>query len=218
MTYIKNFFRIVVLLSGLICATAQAADASDQLTNLLLNIKTMQADFTQTVKDKSAKALQQTHGHMALERPGKFRWEVTKPIAQLIIANGTRLWIYDADLEQVTIRSFQHAAGQTPALLLSDSTLTLNKDFDVQLQLNPMAIANYQIFILTPKNKDDPFATIKLSFLNKKIQEMRLEDRLGHVTTISFQDVQVGMPLPSTLFTFKPAANVDVIDETKNKS
>jgi outer membrane lipoprotein carrier protein len=218
MTFLKNLFAAAILLSVLLCASAQADDASGQLTNLLLNIKTMQADFTQTVKDKSAKALQQTHGHMALERPGKFRWEVTKPIAQLIIANGTRLWIYDADLEQVTIRSFKHAAGQTPALLLSDSTLTLNKDFDVQTQINPMAIANYQIFILTPKDKDDPFASIKLSFLNKKIQEMRLEDRLGHVTTIAFQNVQVGMPLPAALFNFKPAANVDVIDETKNKS
>jgi outer membrane lipoprotein carrier protein len=211
-------FMVSILLASLLIGTAQAGDAAADLTNLLLNIKTMQADFTQTVKDKSAKPLQQTRGHMALERPGKFRWEVTKPIAQLIIANGTRLWIYDADLEQVTIRSFHHATGQTPAFLLSDSTLTLSKDFTVQLQPSLSQVTNNPIYILTPKDQEDPFATIRLIFLNKKIQEMRLEDRLGHVTTIAFQNVQVGMPLAGTLFTFKPTANIDVIDETKNKS
>ncbi len=69
---------------------------------------------------------------MALQRPGKFRWEVVKPNAQLIIANGSRLWIYDPDLEQVIIRAFKHATGQTPALLLSDDNATLSKDFNVQ--------------------------------------------------------------------------------------
>jgi outer membrane lipoprotein carrier protein len=213
----KLFKNCLVVMIILCSSNALAQDASGELTNLLLNVKTMQADFTQTVKDKSVKAaLQQTHGHMSLERPGKFRWQIIKPIAQLIIANGTRLWIYDADLEQVTIRSFKHAAGQTPALLLSDSTLTLNKDFNVEKQAD--AGATTPRFVLTPKDKEDPFATITLSFLNKKIQEMQLEDRIGHVTTITFQNVQVGMPLASSLFNFKPAANIDVIDETKNQS
>jgi outer membrane lipoprotein carrier protein len=216
MNFLTKWLVGVVLL-GSVLSTAQAQDASGELTNLLLNIKTMQADFTQIVKDKSAKAaFQQTHGHMSLERPGKFRWQIIKPIAQLIIANGTRLWIYDADLEQVTIRSFHRAAGQTPALLLSDSTLTLNKDFTVEKQAGTST--DNPKFVLSPKDKEDPFATITLSFLNKKIQEMKLEDRLGHVTTIAFQNVQVGMPLANSLFTFKPTANVDVIDETKNQS
>jgi outer membrane lipoprotein carrier protein len=213
MKLFKNLLLVILVIWG---GAVKAQDASGELTSLLLNVKTMQADFTQTVKDKSAKAaLQQTHGHMSLERPGKFRWQIIKPIAQLIIANGTRLWIYDADLEQVTIRTFKHAAGQTPALLLSDSTLTLNKDFNVEKQ--PGDSANPR-FVLTPKDKEDPFATITLSFSNKKIQEMRLEDRIGHVTTIAFQNVQVGMSLASSLFNFKPAANIDVIDETKNQS
>ena len=194
-----------------------AQDATDALTALLLNIKTMQADFTQTVTDKSkGKSLQHTQGQMALQRPGKFRWDVTKPIAQLIIANGQRLWIYDTDLEQVTIRSFEHAAGQTPAILLSASTLSLSKDFAVKTQPMLAQIAGQQIFLLTPKDKEDPFETIRLTFLNKQIHEMRLEDRLGHVTTIAFQNVKTGMPLAEKLFIFKPSANVDIIDETKN--
>jgi outer membrane lipoprotein carrier protein len=215
MSLLKKFF--CTLLFALPLTTAYAQDASADLTALLLNIHTMQADFTQTITAKGkGKSLQQTQGHMAMERPGKFRWEVTQPIAQLIIANGARLWIYDTDLEQVTIRSFHNAAGQTPAILLSASTLTLSKDFQVKTQPTTMQIANAQTFLLTPKDKDDPFETIRLSFINKQIQEMRLEDRLGHVTTIAFQNVRVGMPLASGLFIFKPTAKIDVIDETKN--
>ena len=196
--------------------SAYADPAGDSLTKLLLDMHTMQANFTQTVQDKSSKSLQQSQGKMSLSRPGKFRWETQKPVAQLIIANGTRLWIYDADLEQVTIRAFHKAAGQTPALLLSDRNLTLSKDFNVREEPNPSQIAGSLLFMLTPKDKEDPFASIRLAFLNKQIHEMRLQDRLGHVTTITFQNVKTDVALSDALFTFKPAANVDVIDETKN--
>lgn len=212
-----NFKKFLLVVTSVIFTHAYAAP-SDDLTKLLLNIHTMQANFTQTVKDKSAKSLQQSQGNMSLERPGKFRWEIKKPMSQLIIANGSRLWIYDADLEQVTIRSFHKAAGQTPALLLSDKNLTLSKDFNVTIAANPSQIAGSKVFLLTPKDKEDPFETIRLAFLNNNIHEMRLEDRLGHVTTIDFSNVKTGASLPESLFTFKPAANIDVIDETKNKN
>jgi outer membrane lipoprotein carrier protein len=208
---------VLVIINCFLFTNVHADPASDNLTKLLLNIHTMQANFTQIIKDKSAKSLQQSQGQMSLSRPGKFRWDIQKPVSQLIIANGTRLWIYDADLEQVTIRAFHKAAGQTPALLLSDNNLTLSKDFNVHTVPNPSQIAGSQLFLLTPKDKDDPFETIRLAFLNKQIHEMRLEDRLGHVTTITFQNVKTDIPLADSLFIFKPTANIDVIDETKNK-
>jgi outer membrane lipoprotein carrier protein len=206
----KIALLIVIVINCFSFTSLHAENASDDLTKLLLDIHTMQAEFTQTVKDKSAKSLQQSQGKMSLSRPGKFRWEIQKPTSQLIIANGTRLWIYDADLEQVTIRAFHRAAGQTPALLLSDKSLTLSKDFIVKSVPNPSQIAGSQLFVLTAKS-------IRLAFLKKQIHEMRLEDRLGHVTTITFRDVKTGIALPDSLFTFKPSANVDVIDETQNK-
>ncbi len=213
----RNFKKILFIVVCVMFTNAHATP-SDDLTKLLLDVRTMQADFVQTIKDKSAKALQQSQGNMSLERPGKFRWEIKKPMSQLIIANGTRLWIYDVDLEQVTIRSFHKAAGQTPALLLSDKNLTLSKDFNVSLAANPSQIAGEKIFLLTPKDKEDPFETIRLTFLNKDIHEMRLADRLGHVTTITFLHVKTDPSLPNSLFVFKPTANIDVIDETKNKN
>jgi outer membrane lipoprotein carrier protein len=213
----KMSLAVVIVLNCFLVTPLYADSAGDDLTKLLLDIHTMQAGFSQVIQDKSAKSLQQSQGQMSLSRPGKFRWDIQKPVAQLIIANGTRLWIYDADLEQVTIRAFHRAAGQTPALLLSDRDLALSKDFTVQMLPNPSQIAGSQLFLLTAKNKDDPFEKIRLAFLNKQIHEMRLEDRLGHVTTITFHNVKTGVTLPDSLFTFKPTANIDVIDETKNR-
>ncbi|MDR3477711.1 MAG: outer membrane lipoprotein chaperone LolA [Gammaproteobacteria bacterium] len=204
-------------LSLLMCSLANAQSADETLTALLLNITTMKANFVQTIKDKSARSLQHTQGHFALQRPGKFRWEVVKPTAQVIIANGSRLWIYDPDLEQVTIRNFSKTAGQTPAFLLSDKNLMLGKDFNVESVPAVSAVAGTQIFQLTPKDKDDSFEKIKLTFVGKQIRQMQLEDRLGHLTTIAFQNISMGMPLPDALFHFTPPPKVDVIDETKNQ-
>jgi len=207
----------IILVSSFLANLAYANSAADTLTSLLLGMNTMQADFSQTVKDKSAKSLQHAEGRMALVRPGKFRWDVKKPIAQLIIANGSRLWIYDQDLQQVSIRSFHKAAGQTPALLLSDKNLTLGKDFTIAEEKSPQQIAGYRVFLLTPTDKEDAFETIKLTFVSKQIREMQLLDRLGHIITISFNHVKIGASLPESLFTFKPGSNVDIIDETKFK-
>ncbi len=192
-----------------------AESAADTLTTLLLNTQTMQANFTQTVKDKSAKSLLQSTGIVSLQRPGKFRWEVKQPNPQLIVANGARIWIYDPDLQQVTIRAFSKEAGQTPAFLLSEKDLTLGKDFVVELAKNTSQIANQQVYLLTPKKKDNMFALIKLTFLNKQIKQMQLEDHLGHITTIAFQNVKTGMKIPESVFTFTASAKDDVIDETK---
>jgi outer membrane lipoprotein carrier protein len=213
-----NLKKILAFISlFFICMSAHAQSASDDLTALLLNINTMQADFNQTItKQKNGQAVQQTSGHMAIERPGKFRWETKSPTKQLIIANGQRLWIYDPDLEQVTIQSFKAGAGKTPALLLSDKNLTLGKDYNVVEVPAPMAIAGYKIFQLTPKDSEDTLEKITLSFISKRISEMKLEDRLGNTTTIKFYGVNTDA-LPASLFTFNAPAHVDVIDETKDK-
>lgn len=214
---LKRKYFVAVVAAFTLHSSAFADSASDNLTNLLLSMNTMKANFVQTIKDKS-KTLQKTQGIVALQRPGKFRWEVQSPVAQIIIANNSRLWIYDPDLEQVTVRKFSKAAGQTPALLLSDKNLTLGNDFNVTVLPATSQIANQQIFELTPKNKNDAFERIKLTFISKQIRQMQLEDRLGHQTVISFQNVKTGIALPASLFNFTPPPRVDVIDETKNKT
>jgi outer membrane lipoprotein carrier protein len=215
----KKFIASLLVLSGCCFSTAQAQDAGQALTTLLQGMHTMQSNFVETVKDqKTSKVIQQAEGYMAIERPGKFRWEVKKPAPQIIIANGKKLWVYDVELQQVTIRAFSKAAGQTPALLLTDSNPTLTKDFNIRAVANPMMIATSRIFELTPKNPDETFDAIKLSFLNQHIREMQMQDKLGHVTTITFNDVKMDNAIPASQFVIKPAANVDILDETHPKN
>ncbi len=173
----------------------------------------MQADFAQVVTDTKGKMLNRSQGKMSLERPGKFRWQVMQPNSQLIVTNGKKVWIYDADLEQVTVRYLGKEAGEAPALLLSNTNETLSKDFHVQ----ETDRAGMQWFTLSPQNKNSMFETIQLGFLNQQIKQMRLQDHLGHVTAIQFNRIQMNNDLSASLFRFKMPAKVDLIDETKTK-
>jgi outer membrane lipoprotein carrier protein len=191
-----------------------ASSAADQLLPLLNNVSSMKADFTQTIFDNHDRAVQKSVGTLALSRPGKFRWDVKKPMPQLIIANQSRLWIYDPDLEQVTIRSFKAASSDTPALLLSHPDAKLNQDYVVTtIQRKP---ASLQWFSLKPRNPDNLFEEVQLGFKAAQISEMRLVDHLGHTTQIEFTNIQTNPSLSPALFVFKaPNSQVDVIDETK---
>lgn len=185
------------------------ADAAGTLSQLLKNMHSMQADFTQSIVDKRGKVVQKSVGRMDLQRPNHFRWDVRSPIKQLIITNGKKIWIYDPDLEQVTIRKLVKAAGETPAMLLSDENLTLTNDFSVQ-QLNDSS------FLLIPKDQGSIISSLKLGFSNQQIREMQMQDHLGHTTKIEFSHVVLNKPESASLFNFKPPANIDIIDETKH--
>ncbi|EKD72646.1 MAG: hypothetical protein ACD_45C00620G0002 [uncultured bacterium] len=204
--------RVLCLLFYAFCLSAKASAVSDELVQLLNNTQSMQAEFIQTVTDHKGKVVNQSSGRMAMQRPGKFRWETRKPNPQLIVTNGQRIWIYDPDLEQVTIRVLAHAAGETPALLLSNTNETLEKDFQVQATQVSSAM---RWFLLLPKDKGSVFAVIKLGFANNQIKQMQLQDHLDHITQIRFNNVTFNKVLSPSLFTFKIPARVDVIDETK---
>lgn len=207
----KKFLIFVILFS--ICLSGYAA--SSDLKELLNAVKTMQANFTQTVNDNRGKSVQKSYGRMTMQRPGKFRWEVTKPIPQLIIANGSRLWIYDPDLQQVTIRSLNSGSGGAPALLLSHVDTALDRDFKVK-EL-PNKTPGWSWFALTPRQQDNMFASIQMGFSNKQIREMQLKDHLGHTTFVRFTNSSINHPLPSSSFVLNAPSSADVIDETKHQ-
>lgn len=210
MKYIQFIF-LNLLLTCIYLTALAASNPSNDLVALLSSVQTMQANFTQTLYDNHGKVIQESHGSMAMFRPGKFRWQVTKPIPQLVIANDTKLWIYDEDLEQVTIRSLKKATGETPALLLSHANASLDKEFNIK-QVNKKNAA-WKWYALTPKKADNMFASIEMGFKNGFMTEMQLKDHLGHTTLIRYKDIQTNLNLSPSLFTFKPPAHVDVINE-----
>ena len=214
---IMNFIKSIFILFSMFFMIAHAASqsASAELTQLLISIQTMQASFTQMVYDNHGKVVQESDGKMLLKRPGQFRWEVKKPIPQLVIANGSRLWIYDPDLEQVTIRLIKDTSGETPALLLSRQNIALDRDYVVKYAQKKSSSLRW--FILIPKEKDSAFASIQLGFLNGNISQMQLEDQLGHTTLIRFSHIKMNNPSSNTSFVFRVPPAVDVIDETKSR-
>lgn len=202
---------VTVFFLMLFTVSVYAESASVELKNLLNNVKTMQASFTQIIYDNHGKAVNTSKGSMSMERPGKFRWQVTKPIPQLIIANQNKLWIYDPDLEQVTIRKLEKMTGDAPALLLSHVDMELDKNYDVKSA--PSQTLHW--FVLIPKDKEGMFEEIKLGFDKQQIQEMHLRDHLDHSTQIKFANIKTNSVLADTLFIFKTPKNIDVIDETR---
>lgn len=208
-------FRIIILLVLLGNSMAVYATPASDLSTLLNNTKSMKANFVQTIYDNRGVAIQTSYGKMAMQRPGRFRWQVSRPIPQLIIASNNKLWIYDADLEQVTVRSLKQGAGETPALFLSHENTVLEQDFNVKEE--KQNADGWRWYKLTPKKQDNMFESISMGFENNRIQEMKLADNLGHVTRIQYKQIQSNAPLAPALFEFHTPANVDVIDETRKK-
>ena len=192
------------------CLPVYATPASDFVA-LLNQTHTMRADIVQTMKNQHNSVTQVAYGKMALMRPYQFRWEILKPIPQLVIVNNQEIIVYDSDLAQVTMRTL-HATALSGTLFLSASAADIEQSYIVtSLQEDA---AHRVWFLLKPRHTNDAtFSSIAVGFLKGELQAMRLEDHLGHVSVIELKHVQKNIALPRGLFAFKIPKQVDVIDE-----
>ncbi len=190
-------------------AAVQAKTAREHLDAFYNRIQTMQAGFIQTRFDENGKPLQTSEGVFALQRPGKFRFEYTKPYKQLYVADGGKIWNYDPDLEQVIVKSIDSALGDTPALLLSGKQ-PLENDFIIQPLKHEGT--GLQWLELLPKERESSFKSVRLAFSDKGLRLMEVVDMLGQTTRLQFRNVKVNTPLSGELFSFTAPKGVDVID------
>ena len=184
---------------------AMANDPAANLNRLLTNVKSMTANFSQTTKGGASQ--QNFSGTMAVTRPNKFRWQTTSPSEQLIVANGSTLWVYDKDLRQATKQSTSSQVGETPALLLSGNPAQISRNFSVS---QPDASKNY--YLLTPKSGAS-FRNLSISFNGGKPVMMVLNDNLGQTTTIRFSNVKTNGSIAASQFSFTPPAGTDIIEQ-----
>jgi len=198
------FYMLLYSACVIFSSTLYAQTAADNLGSKLSNIKTFQANFSQTVEDKNGNALQQSHGKMALMRPGLFRWETLSPNQQLIIADGKTIWIIDKDLAQVT-KQKQNSANNAPGLLLSDSVNHIVSQFTIISENKENSL-----FKLIPKGKKDLFQSIELFFNNNNLSKMVLYDGLGQITVITFMQNQNNTNISRQLFVYSPPRNIDI--------
>lgn len=206
-----NFLRVVFLcLAMLMLASSAQAAALDKLHRFLESTKTLRADFAQIVVAKNGRKPQQSTGVMLFDRPGKFRWQIEKPYSQLLVGDGEKIWMYDPELRQVTVRKVDAALGGTPAALLSGGSNVLEKEFTLR---EAGEHDGYEWLEAIPKAADSSFEKLRLGFAGNDLKAMELFDRFGQTTSLLFAHLERNPPLAAALFRFTPPAGVDVIGE-----
>lgn len=202
-----SYFLMIFLLWWAAAATAAPVDALD---GFLSRVKTLTADFEQEVIDEHGNVSQRSEGRFYLARPGRFRWEYRKPYRQWVIADGSKVWFYDPDLEQVTVRPLDEALGSVPALLLSGQ-VRLQERFRVAGQGSEGGRAWME---LRPRSENDVFRRLRVELQRGVLQSMELADNFGQLTRIRFHRLEINPRLDPELFRFSPPPGVDVFEGT----
>lgn len=200
---------LAALTTASLFAHADDEAAVKRLTELLNQAQTITARFSQLSLDGSGTQLQETAGELALKRPGLFRWHTDEPMEQLLVSDGKQVWLYDPDLEQVTIQSLDQRLTHTPALLLSGDVSQIRENFEITFKEGGSVVD----FILKPKSKDTLFDSLRLSFRNGVLNDMQLIDSIGQRTNILFMSVKMNQPLDDKQFSFEIPEGADVIQE-----
>lgn len=195
--------------------TASFASAEDSATEALgilqkklASLTAYEADFVQATKDSLGKVLQSIKGSMQVQKPGKLRWETDGEYGQLVISDGKSVWVYDADLEQVTIKTMDNRLSETPALLLGGDASAISQDFLVSLE----KAGDKEHYQLVPKDPAQLFDALELIFSQDVLSRMIIRDASGQITEIDFTGGRNNPSFKEDLFTFTPPENADVID------
>ena len=194
----------------LIVAAATAhADAVDTLREFVRDVKTGKAAFTQTVTSPDGAKKKTSSGSFEFARPNRFRFTYAKPFAQVIVADGSKVWIHDADLNQVSSRKIDQALGTTPAALLTGGSL--DKDFDLSAQ--PSA-GGLEWALAAPKQKEGAvFQSLRIGFKGKELAAVEIVDSFGQRSRLDFTQVVSNATLPADAFTFTVPKGADVIQQ-----
>ena len=183
------------------------ADSLDDLHAFAAQTRTAKGTFTQRVVSRTQKASPATSGDFVFARPGRFRWNYSKPYEQLLVADGEKLSIYDKDLNQVTVRKLGDALGNTPAAILFGSS-----DLDRSFDLKDSGMRDGIVWLeAVPKSRDTAFEKISIGFRNGELAAMELRDALGQVTMLDFADVVRNPKVDASTFAFTPPKGADVL-------
>lgn len=198
------FIGVLLLLGSLV----HADSAGQALSALLSERQGISAEFRQTTYDADGKAVQHQKGSLLVKRPHLFRWQTESPWRQLLVSDGSRLTVYDEDLEQVTIRPLDRAYTSTPALLLSGDISGLETAFEIERVANDHGD---QVFRLVPRDAQSLFEEMVLRFAGDKLVAMELRDSLGQSTHLGFLKVSHEPAIPPGAFDFVPPEGADVL-------
>lgn len=202
--------RLSVILMLVLAAPLAHAGARDQLDAFGAGMTGMAADFEQRVHAPDGELLESSSGKLELRAPRQFRWEVVEPFPQVIVADGTHVWIHDPDLEQVTVRIQSHEEQGSPLSVLVDPT-ELDRQFEV---VEGVQSDGMSWLALTPrKPEDSPFESARLGFDDSGLVVMEMSDGLGQRTEVRFRDWQRNPAFDAGTFAFTPPPGTEVVGE-----
>ncbi len=191
-------------------ATQDTGAGIESFNRFFNEINTLEAQFTQIVLDENLSAVDDGHGTVWIKRPGRFRWDYEPPEAQEIVGDGERVWLYDIEIEQVTMRDQAEALGRTPAILLAGSG-----DIEQTYTIEDIGSLGQVDWVnLIPEDPDSGFTEVRIGFEARRLRLMELVDTLDQRTRISFINLKENVPLADDIFQFIPPDGVDVIDQS----
>jgi outer membrane lipoprotein carrier protein len=217
----RCLFAVFLALS----ATSAAAGAVEQLRHFIASTRSAEGEFQQIVIGESGRQPQQSTGKFAFSRPGKFRWEYEQPYPQLLVGDGKRLWSWDRDLNQVTVRPLGNALGATPAAILFGEG-KIDRDFDLSegaasgadeaepklawVEARPRQVANAE-------TGGAGFQLIRFGFDGERLHRMVLHDNFGQTTTVAFSHLRLNPRLDPGMFHFEPPSGADILGDPSSQ-
>ncbi|MCP4335935.1 MAG: outer membrane lipoprotein chaperone LolA [Gammaproteobacteria bacterium] len=197
-------YLIVALL--LITAPASAEDAAQRLKVALKNMDNLATEFKQTLLDEDKNVVQQSSGTLALQRPGKFAWIYTEPFEQRIIADGSELWVYDVELDQVTVKPMDQGLSNAPIMILMKQA-----DVSEQFEISEVGQRKFLYWVeLSPHAADLEYTHVYIGIDGDRVRAMELQDQFGQSTQIVFENQRSGVIHNPATFIFVPPPGVDV--------
>lgn len=192
-------------------SVAQAPEPTgvESLQRFFDEVERYTAQFTQIVVDEGGKPIQESKGRLWIERPNRFRWNYETPYKQQIVSDGEKLWVYDEDLKQVTVRPLKEGLLETPAALLAGKG-RVEQRFNVEDAGAQNGLAWVE---LTPKGKDSGFENVRLGFERGRLRMFELADALGQMTRYTLRNGSENQPIDPSRFSFTPPPGADVVGE-----
>lgn len=201
--------RALMILSASLCGLALPATAADAMATLRQFVTTVQSgqgSFTQTVTSPDGKKVRKSSGTIEFQRPDRFRFAYKPPVQQLIVGDGRQVWLYDADLDQVTVRPMSNAIGATPAALLSGGNL--DKDFALK---NLPDAEGLQWVEALPKARDGQFQWVRIGWRSGQLAALEILDGFGQKSRLDFEGFNARAVMAPERFQFTPPKGADVL-------
>lgn len=207
--FMLALFAVVLALSLGTVAQAATGPARARLDVFATGLHSLTGHFSQTLTDINGHTSKNSSGTLALQAPRQFRWDTLAPYKQTIVADGSRVWMYDPELEQVTVRIQSSEEAHSPLTVLTDLK-QMDKDFKVVEQGEHDGLAWLR---LSSTGKDPQFDHADLGFDANGLARMTFRDQLGSTTEIRFSGWQRNAPIPPATFNFVPPKGADVIGD-----